>query len=59
MFVGPKSTAEIWLAIKNVFQRTSLLNQLAARRPFYTVSMADGEKILTYINLRQAVDGGT
>jgi hypothetical protein len=38
---GAKSAAEMWLAIKNVFQRTSLLNKLIARRRFYTVSMAD------------------
>jgi coenzyme F420-reducing hydrogenase delta subunit len=47
---GAESAAEMWLAIKNVFQRTSLLNKLAARRRFYTVSMADGERILTYVN---------
>jgi gag-polypeptide of LTR copia-type len=43
---GAESDAEMWLAIKNVFQRTSLLNKLAARRCFYTVSMADGERML-------------
>jgi coenzyme F420-reducing hydrogenase delta subunit len=47
---GAESAAEMWLAIKNFFQRISLLNKLAARRRFYTVSMADGERILTYIN---------
>jgi hypothetical protein len=47
---GAKSAAEMWLAIKNVFQRTSSLNKLAARRRFYTVAMLDGERILTYIN---------
>jgi hypothetical protein len=47
---GANSAAEMWLAIKNVFQRTSLLKKLAARRRFYTVSIADGERILTYIN---------
>jgi Reverse transcriptase (RNA-dependent DNA polymerase)/gag-polypeptide of LTR copia-type/Integrase core domain/GAG-pre-integrase domain len=47
---GAETAAEMWLAIKNVFQRTSLLNKLAARRRFYTASMVDNEKILTYIN---------
>jgi gag-polypeptide of LTR copia-type len=46
-----KSAAKMWLAIKNVFQRLSLPNKLAARRRcFNTVSMADGEMILTHIN---------
>jgi galactitol-specific phosphotransferase system IIB component len=47
---GSESAADIWLAIKNVFQRTSLLNKLAARRRFYTVLMVDGESILTFMN---------
>jgi hypothetical protein len=49
MSVGP-NLAEMWLAIKKVFQRTSFLNKLNARPRFYTVSMADGERTLTYIN---------
>jgi hypothetical protein len=34
----------------NVFQRCSLLNKLAARRRFYTVSMEEDENMLGYIN---------
>jgi hypothetical protein len=40
----------MWLAIKNIFRRTSVLNKLAARRRFYTVSLADGDRIFKYIN---------
>jgi hypothetical protein len=47
---GSEYAAEMWLAIKNVFQRTGLLNKLAARRRFSTDSMVNGERILTYIN---------
>jgi gag-polypeptide of LTR copia-type len=34
----------------NVFQRCSLLNKLAVRRRFYTVSMEEDENMLGYIN---------
>ena len=40
----------MWDAILNVFERHSLLNKLAARRNFYTVSMKDNEKVLNFIN---------
>ena len=40
----------MWTTLLNVFQRHTLLNKLAARRNFYTVSMYDGEKVLSYIN---------
>jgi hypothetical protein len=40
----------MWTALKKVFQRNSLLNKLAARRRFYTVSMLEDEGMLTYIN---------
>jgi hypothetical protein len=43
MSVGPNPLLKCGWPFKNVFQRTSLLNKLAARRRFYTVSMADGE----------------
>ena len=49
--VAQASTAkEMWKAITNVFERHTLLNKLAARRKFYTVTMEEGEKVLTYIN---------
>ena len=34
----------------NVFERPTLLNKLAARRDFYTVSMLPSEKVLVFIN---------
>jgi hypothetical protein len=40
------TAAEMWNAIKNVFQRSSLLNKLLARRRFYTAKMDNGEKML-------------
>jgi gag-polypeptide of LTR copia-type len=43
-----KTAAEMWTALKNVFQRSSLLNKLAAHRRFYTVSIMEDEGILTY-----------
>jgi hypothetical protein len=46
-FRGAETASEMWLAINNVFQRTSLLKKLAARRHFYTASMVDGKRILT------------
>ena len=45
-----KTAKEMWNCILNVFERHSLLNKLAARRNFYTVTMKEGEKMLTYIN---------
>ena len=45
-----KTAKEMWKCILNVFQRRTLLNKLAARRNFYTVTMKHGEKMLNYIN---------
>jgi gag-polypeptide of LTR copia-type len=45
-----KTASEMWTTLKNVFQRSSLLNKLAARRRFYTISMMEDEGMLTYIN---------
>ena len=45
-----KTAKEMWKCILNVFQRHTLLNKLAARRNFYTVTMKHGEKMLNYIN---------
>ena len=44
------SAKEMWHALLNVFERHTLLNKLAARRKFYTVTMEEGEKVLTYVN---------
>ena len=41
---------DMWQAILNVFERHTLLNKLAARRQFYTVTMNNDEKVLAYIN---------
>ena len=41
----------MWQAILNVFERHSLLNKLAARRNFYTVTMKNDEKVLSFINV--------
>jgi hypothetical protein len=45
----------MWTLLKNVFQRSSLPNKLAARRRFYTVSMMEDEGMLTYINRVQQI----
>ena len=45
-----ETAKEMWTAIKNVFERHTLLNKLSARRKFYTVTMENGEKVLTYLN---------
>ena len=47
---GCSSAKETWDAILNVFERHTLLNRLAARREFYTVSMLANEKVLVFIN---------
>ncbi|CDF39894.1 unnamed protein product [Chondrus crispus] len=44
------SAKETWEAILNVFERHTLLNKLAARRDFHTVSMLPSEKVLVFIN---------
>lgn len=45
-----QTAREIWQALLNVFERHTLLKKLSARRKFYTVTMENGEKILTYLN---------
>ena len=45
-----QTAKEMWNTIVNVFERHTLLNKLSARRRFYTVSMENGEKMLTYLN---------
>ena len=44
------SAKEMWKTLMDVFERHTLLNKLAARRNFYTVTMQEGEKVLTYVN---------
>ena len=40
----------MWISIKNVFERHSLLNKLSARKKFYTASMFSGESVLQFSN---------
>lgn len=44
------SAKEMWIAIKNVYERHRLLNMLSACRKFYTVTMENGEKVLSYLS---------
>ena len=45
-----ETAKQMWEAILDVFERHTLLNKLAARRRFYTVTMQNDEKVLAYIN---------
>ncbi len=45
-----KTAKEMWEAIKNVFERQTLLNKLAARRKFYTASKEESESVLQFAN---------
>ena len=45
-----ESAVEMWEAIKNLFQRKTLLNRLTARRRFYSVKMLSNEKVIVYIS---------
>ena len=45
-----ETAMDMWETIPNVFERHALLNKLAARRHFYTVTMKSNEKVLAYIN---------
>ena len=47
---GCKTTAELWSTLQGVFQRKNLMNEMKARREFYTVEMTVGEGMLGYIN---------
>ena len=44
------SAKDMWTSIKNVFERHTLLNKLAARKKFYTASMSPGELVLQFSN---------
>lgn len=41
---------EMWLKIRDVFERHTLLNKLSARRKFYTATKQDSETILQFAN---------
>ncbi len=45
-----KTAKEMWHTIKNVFERHTLLNKLAARRKFYTATKEESESILQFAN---------
>ncbi len=45
-----KTALEMWQEMCHVHQRHTLLNELAARRDFYTATMKEEEKMLVYIN---------
>lgn len=45
-----KSSKKMWQAIVNVFERQTLLDNLAARRKFYTDTMLPGNKVLYFVN---------
>jgi len=40
----------MWLTIKNIFERHTLLNKLAARRKFYTATKSEQESVLEFSN---------
>ena len=44
------SAKDTWLTIRNVFERHTLLNKLAARRKFYTATLGESETILEFAN---------
>ena len=45
-----QTSKEMWLAIKNIFERHALLNKLSTRKKFYTVTMRDSESVLQFSN---------
>lgn len=51
------SAKQMWSSIKDVFERHTLLNKLAARRQFYTAVKSESETILQFSNrIRQLAD---
>lgn len=44
------SAAGMWTAIKNIFERHTLLNKLSARRKFYTATKSEEETVLQFSN---------
>ncbi len=47
---GVHSAKEIWQCILNIFERHTLLKNLAARRKFYTANLLADERILADTN---------
>ena len=45
-----ETTRAMWVAIKNVFERHTLLNKLSARKKFYTATMGTEESVLQFAN---------
>ena len=45
-----ETTKEMWTAIRNVFERHTLLNKLSARKKFYTATMNTDESVLQFAN---------
>ena len=45
-----KTTKEMWVAIRNVFERHTLLIKLSARKKFYTAAMNIDESVLQFAN---------
>ncbi len=45
-----ETAKEMWKAIKNVFERHTLLNKLSARKKFYTARKSPEESILQFAN---------
>ncbi len=45
-----KSAIEIFKSITDLFERVTLLNKLVAHRKFYTATMVEVEKIITFLN---------
>ncbi len=45
-----ETTKAMWTAIKNVFERHTLLNKLSARKKFYTATMKSEESVLQFSN---------
>ena len=45
-----ETAGAMWSAIRDLFQRKTLLNKLACRRRFYSVKMAGSEKAIAFIS---------
>lgn len=47
---GISCASKMWRSILDIFERHALLNQLTARREFYTATMLASENVLTFTN---------
>ena len=47
-FQHAETAKEMWTLICEIYEKHTLLNKLAARRRFYTATMNDGEKVLSF-----------